>query len=138
MTPTLLQGHPEHSEGSAVFLLLILFAAGAAAQTASIYSLPAEPPARATKSTQSILFDLKAANDVRLQGQPLYVESITIVGQVEAPKKSVEKRFADSLNGPAAAGMLEFKHGSNVPCLSLASTRPDIGSWFTPLTGCPR
>ncbi len=119
-------------------ILLLLFVGSASAQTASIYSLPADPPTRATKSTQSILFDLKAANDVRLQGQPLYVESITIVGQTEVPKKSVEKRFADSLNGPAAAGMFEMKSVGNTPCLSLAHTRPDIGSWFTPATGCPR
>jgi hypothetical protein len=136
VTPKHFRGHPERSLGHAV-LLLVSFVATAAAQTASYYVLPPESRTPAAQSTRSILFDLKAAENLRLQGQPLYVESITVVGEAEPPKKSVEKRFADSLNSPVA-GMIEYRPMASTPCLSMASTRPDIGSWFTPLTGCPR
>jgi hypothetical protein len=125
-------------------LLLVVFTASAAAQdaplspSASLYVLPVEPAVRATPSTQSILFDVKAAEDLRLRSRPIYVESITIVGQgPEPPKKTLERKFADTLNAPVS-GMVEFRQSGSTPCLSMASTRPDIGSWFTPATGCPQ
>ena len=130
--------------GMRTFLLLAMFSASARAQepplsqNASLYVLPIEPTARATPSTRSILFDVKAANDLRLRTQPIYIESITIVGQSPGPsRKTLERKFADALNAPAS-GMVEFRQSGSTPCLSMASTRPDIGSWFTPPTGCPQ
>lgn len=130
--------------GMRTFLLLATLMASAAAQEASLsqttsfYVLPVEPTARASPATRSILFDVKAVDDARLRAQPLYVESITIVGQSpEPPKKSLERKFADALNAPAS-GMVEFRQSGSTPCLSMPSTRPDIGSWFTPATGCPQ
>ena len=133
-----------YDAGMRTFLLLAIFTASAAAQdvplprNASLYVLPVEPTARATPSTRSILFDMKAAEDLRLRNHPIYVESITIVGQSpEPPKKTLERKFADTLNAPVS-GMVEFRQSGSTPCLSMASTRPDIGSWFTPATGCPQ
>jgi hypothetical protein len=94
---------------------------------------------RAAKSTQSIIFDVKASDEARLRQQPIYVESITIIGRPEAkPQKSVEARFADALNGPATLGIMQFKSLDTTPCMSLASTWNNIGASFVPMSGCPK
>ena len=120
-------------------LLLALCAAPALAQFVSPYPLPAEPAARANRSTSSLLFDLKGAEDLRLQSQPIYVESITVFGhRSEPPNLPLEQRFANALNAPAAAGAMELRAMDTTPCMSMASTWNNIGSSFAPLTGCPR
>ena len=120
-------------------LLLALFAAPAVAQFVPPYPLPAEPTGRANRSTSSILFDLKAAEDLRLQRQPIYVESITVFGhRPETPKIPLEQRFANALNAPTAAAAMEIRAMDTTPCMSMASTWNTIGSSFAPLTGCPR
>jgi hypothetical protein len=120
-------------------VLLALFTATAGAQVVSPYALPAEPAASATKTTHSILFDLKAAEDMRLRDQPIYVESITVFGHRSEPAKiPLEQRFANALNAPATAGAMEMRAMDTTPCMSMASTWNNIGSSFAPLTGCPR
>jgi hypothetical protein len=101
--------------------------------------MPAEPTAPASPSTRSILFDLKAAEDLQLRQQPIYMESITVFGHRSEPAKiPLEQRFANALNAPAAAGTMEIRPMDTTPCPSMASTWNTIGSSFAPLTGCPR
>jgi hypothetical protein len=120
-------------------VLFALFTATVEAQVVSLYALPAAPTTPASQSTQSILFDLKAAEDVRLRQQPVYVESITVFGHRSEPAKiPLEQRFANALNAPAAAGAMEIRAMDTTPCMSMASTWNNIGSSFAPLTGCPR
>ena len=120
-------------------MLFALFTATAEAQVVSLYALPAGPTAPASQLTHSILFDLKAAEDARLRQQPIYVESITVFGhRPEPPKIPLEQRFANALNAPAAAGVMEIRAMDTTPCMSMASTWNNIGSSFAPLTGCPR
>ena len=120
-------------------LLLALLATPAVAQIASPYPLPAEPADAANRSTRSILFDLKTAEDLRLRQQPIYVESITVFGhRAEPPSIPLEQRFANALNAPAAAGVMEMRAMDTTPCMSMASTWNNIGSSFAPLAGCPR
>jgi hypothetical protein len=121
-------------------LLLALLATSltAVAQNASLYALPVESSAGASRATRSILFDLKAADDTRLRQQPIYIESITIYGpNPETPQKSVERRFADSLNAPVSGAFSMRPVDSSTPCLSLPSTWNNIGSSFVPTSGCP-
>ena len=90
-------------------------------------------------NTRSILFDLKAAEDLQLRQQPIYMESITVFGHRSEPAKiPLEQRFANALNAPAAAGTMEIRAMDTTPCMSMASTWNNIGSSFAPLTGCPR
>ena len=120
-------------------LLLALFTTPVLAQIVSPYPLPAEPTAPSNRSTRGILFDLKSAEDMRLRQQPIYVESITVFGhRAEPPKIPLEQRFANALNAPAAAGVMEMRAMDTTPCMSMASTWNNIGSSFAPLTGCPR
>jgi hypothetical protein len=120
-------------------LLLALFATPAVARIVSPYPLPPEPASASNRSTTSILFDLRAAEDLRLRQQPIYVESITVFGhRAEPPKIPLEQRFANALNAPAAAAAMEIRAMDTTPCLSMASTWNTIGSSFAPLTGCPR
>ena len=119
-------------------MLLALFTATAGAQV-SLYALPVEPTVPASQSTHSILFDLRAAEDLRLRQQPIYLESITVFGhRAEPPKIPLEQRFANALNAPAAAGAVAIRAMDTTPCMSMASTWNNIGSSFAPLTGCPR
>jgi len=82
---------------------------------------------------------LKAAEDLQLRQQPIYMESITVFGHRSEPAKiPLEQRFANALNAPAAAGTMEIRPMDTTPCPSMASTWNTIGSSFAPLTGCPR
>jgi len=120
-------------------LLLALLATTTGAQVLSLRAMPAEPTAPASPSTRSILFDLKAAEDLQLRQQPIYMESITVFGHRSEPAKiPLEQRFANALNAPAAAGTMEIRPMDTTPCPSMASTWNTIGSSFAPLTGCPR
>ena len=120
-------------------LLLALIATAAGAQVSPLRATPAGPNASASQSTRSILFDLKAAEDLQLRQQPIYMESITVFGHRSEPAKMpLEQRFANALNAPAAAGAVGIRGMDTTPCLSMASTWNNIGSSFAPPTGCPR
>jgi hypothetical protein len=120
-------------------LLLALIATTAGAQVLPLRATPAEPTASASQSTRSLLFDLKAAEDLQLRQQPIYVESVTVFGHRSEPAKiPLEQRFANALNAPAPAGTMEIRAMDTTPCLSMASTWNNIGSSFAPPTGCPR
>ena len=123
--------------GAALLLALVAMTAGA--QVLSLRAMPGEPTVSASQSTRSILFDLKAAEDLQLRQQPIYVESITVFGHRSEPAKMpLEQRFANALNAPAAAGTMGIRPMDTTPCPSMASTWNNIGSSFAPLTGCPR
>jgi hypothetical protein len=126
------------------WMAIPLFAAAltAAAQSRVPYALPAEPATSSAKVAQSILFDIKASNDAMLRQRPIYIESITVIGQnpdaAQLPLKSIERRFADALNAPATAGAVGVRPLDTTPCTSLVSIQNNIGSSFVPMSGCPK
>ena len=125
-----------------ISLPLIAATLAAGAQTRVPYALPPEPPTSSAKVSQSILFDIKASNDALLRQQPIYIESITVIGQnpdaAQLPKKSLERRFADALNAPATGGLAQMRPLDTTPCTSLVAMQNNIGSSFVPTSGCPK
>ena len=106
--------------------------------------LATPPPLRAQapdRAARSALFDAGAADAVRARQQPQYVESIVVEGRDpdawRPPRRSVEQRFADALLAPPPSPMAGLRMLDTTPCMSVQSTRNDIGNSYAPLTGCP-
>ena len=100
--------------------------------------LRAQAPERAARST---LFDLGAADDARARQQPQYVESIVVEGRDpdarRAKPRSVEQRFADALLALPPSPLAGLRMLDTTPCMSVLSTRNDLGNSYAPITGCP-
>jgi hypothetical protein len=106
--------------------------------------LATPPPLRAQapdRAARSALFDADAADTARARAQPQYVESIVVEGrdpEARRPKhRSVEQRFADALLAPPPSPLAGLRMLDTTPCMSVQSTRNDIGNSYAPLTGCP-
>lgn len=106
--------------------------------------LATPPPLRAQapdRAARSALFDADAADAARARAQPQYVERIVVEGRDpdarRPPRRSVEQRFADALLAPPPSPMAGLRMLDTTPCMSVQSTRNDIGNSYAPLTGCP-
>jgi len=124
-------------------IALLLAAAPAHAQgSAPLAFRPAPAPPAPARADQSAVFDRDAADSARQRQDPTYVERIFVEGHdpdaPRAPRKPLERRFADTLLAPPPAPMAGMRMLDTTPCMSLASTWNNIGSSFVPLSGCPR
>ena len=95
-----------------------------------------------TSPMASSVFDKEAAAEAWRRQTPVYIESILVVGvdpnARKAVQKTLEQRFADSLNAPPPDPAAGIRPLDTTPCMSMASTWNNIGSSFAPMTGCPR
>lgn len=123
-----------------IFALWFVVAPHAFAQSVPMPA-PAKPPSPPPSGT-SVVFDKEAANAARQRNDPSYIERIFVEGRdpdaPRAPRKPLEKRFADTLLAPPAAAAVGMRPLDTTPCMSLASTWNSIGSNFVPTSGCPR
>ncbi|MBK9114734.1 MAG: hypothetical protein IPM22_03590 [Betaproteobacteria bacterium] len=106
--------------------------------------LSTPPPLRAhapDRAARSALFDAGAADDARARQQPQYVERIVVEGRdpdARRPKpRSVEQRFAEALLAPPPSPLAGLRMLDTTPCMSVLSTRNDLGNSYAPITGCP-
>lgn len=99
-------------------------------------------PAASARASESPVFDQRQADEARQRNEPTYVESITVLGYDpdvrRVPRKTLERRFAETLLAPPSAPMAGMRMLDTTPCMSLASTWNNIGSSFVPVSGCPR
>jgi len=99
-------------------------------------------PAPSTRTPESSVFDQRQAAEVRQRSEPTYVERITVEAYDpdvrRVPRKTLERRFAETLLAPPPAPMAGMRMLDTTPCMSLASTWNNIGSSFVPVSGCPR
>jgi len=97
---------------------------------------PASPP-------RSVVVDAAQAEAIEAARMPRYTERIDVVGRDadarKAPPKSLEQRFAESLNGQQGNGRLGGVLGAldTRPCMALASMVVDIGTAYNPFGFCP-
>ncbi len=123
--------------------VLIGFQQLAVAQfSASAVAAGSTPPGTTVSPMASSVFDKEAAAEARRRQTPLYIESILVIGvDLNARKvipKTLEQRFAESLNAPPPDPAAGIRPLDTTPCMSLASTWNNIGSSFVPMSGCPR
>lgn len=128
----------------AVALAVCSLAAAPALRAELPAPLATPPPLRAQtpeRTARSALFDAGAADAARTRQQPQYVESIVVEGRdpdARRPKpRSVEQRFADALLAPPPSPLAGLRMLDTTPCMSVLSTRNDLGNSYAPLTGCP-
>ena len=119
-----------------------LVAAGPRAEVPAPFVVPAPVRAQAPdRAARSALFDADAAAAARAREQPQYVESIVVEGRdpdARRPRpRSVEQRFAEALLAPPPTPLAGLRMLDTTPCMSVLSTRNDLGNSYAPLTGCP-
>jgi hypothetical protein len=103
---------------------------------------PRPAPASAA-STRSVVVDQAQAEAIEAARAPRYTERVDVIGRDrdtrKAPPKSLEQRFAESLNGQQGNGRLGGVLGAldTRPCMALASMVVDIGTAYNPYGFCP-